>query len=250
MRIVFSVYFEERDTEERTLTYTEVVETMLSIKEIDSKLELYDLFHSDLTVGHNLAFWDIYCFYPDTQDIIDRIKLIPRLQKSSNEIYKEPRILIIEEFNPGNTDDAFYPELSECYLYYVSRYECGCSSFFVFIMHDVFPNLNSIALNIISSAIYDWLKSKVNVICGKKNDFEKKKVRILNCKKLYRNFEKCTQIKYKYCQITGFNRDKYGNYTVYMRTINNNQYEILANAQGKILSFDELIKGRKRRNIN
>ena len=102
--------------------------TNVGIEEIDRRLELYDGFHSVLEVGRNLAFWDIYSFFVDEQELIRKINDIPTAEMEEKTA-KEPKFLMIEEFDPGNADDASYPDISKCYFYRIERYECGASGF-------------------------------------------------------------------------------------------------------------------------
>lgn len=50
MKILFSVYTEDYDTEEGVLKDKTTIETTIGIEEIDSRLQLYDGFYSVLEV--------------------------------------------------------------------------------------------------------------------------------------------------------------------------------------------------------
>lgn len=81
-----------------------------------------------MEVGNNLTFWDIYCFFDISSEIIERINDIPRTNNPHFPV-KEPKVLCVEEFEPGNADAPSYPEQSKCFIYKLSRYECGASGF-------------------------------------------------------------------------------------------------------------------------
>ena len=55
MKILFSVFNEDRDTEERVLKYKTTIETEEKIEEIDSRLQLYDGFHSTLQIATQIG---------------------------------------------------------------------------------------------------------------------------------------------------------------------------------------------------
>lgn len=128
MKVLFSVYLENRLTEEKQLYFSDIIETKLTISQIDKHLEVNDHFRSVLEAGQNLAFWDIYCYYNFTQDVINKIKNIPNAKTESPTI-EEPTVLEIQELNPGNANAVFYSNISECYFYRVTRVECGASGF-------------------------------------------------------------------------------------------------------------------------
>lgn len=240
MRIIFSVFTEDYNTQVRKLCFSKLIETSMTIEQIDSYLQIYDLFHSELEVGVNLAFWDIYCFGNFEQEIIGKIKSIP-LSKSEKEIKKEPRILKIEEFDPGNTDVPFYPDLSTCYFYRVSRYECGASSFDAMVAYIV---ENSILSNVVSSVIFRLLEKMFSSIIEmfkldkkNKNRIRKRKKLYFSIKDFYKNFYQMTNIRKFDCQIVELNKKENKGYYIRVRTVKNECYEVEADYRGRIKSL-------------
>ena len=84
MKVLFSVYNEDHDTEERVLKYKTTIEAD------------------------------------------ERINNIPRTNSHHFPV-KEPKVLCVEEVDPGNADAPCYPEQGKCFIYKLSRYECGAS---------------------------------------------------------------------------------------------------------------------------
>ena len=65
-------------------------------------------------------------FFDNSFEIIERINDIPKSNRHHFPV-KEPKVLCIEEFDPGNADAPCYPELGKCFVYKLSGYECGAS---------------------------------------------------------------------------------------------------------------------------
>ncbi|MBR2405607.1 MAG: hypothetical protein IKB04_00960 [Clostridia bacterium] len=237
MKILFSVYSEDLDTEMRQLLFSDIIETEMTVPEIDNLLEIYDLFWSNLEVGQNLAFWDIFCFGEFEQELIDKIRMIP-LAKTEVVTTAEPTILRIQEYDPGNTDSAFYPDIRKCYFYKISRYERGASSFGAIIA--LIQN-DPILAGVVGSAIFEtgkYLLSKLWKILFKKSDPQifrsRRRTLYLRAKRFYVNFQKMTNINRDQCQIVGLERTRGGKLKVRVRTLHDGAYEIIATAKGKI----------------
>ena len=74
VKILFSVFNEDRETDNTEFVYSQEVETGWSIEQIETHFELFDLFRSSIIAGKNLCFWDIYLFSNDSQDVVLKIK--------------------------------------------------------------------------------------------------------------------------------------------------------------------------------
>ena len=154
MKILFSVYKADRETDESELLFSKTVVTDIGIEEIDSRLEVYDGFRSVLEVGRNLAFWDLYSYFIDEQELIRKINDIPMAEEENTQA-KEPKFSILEELNPDNSDDASYPDISKCYFYRIERYECGASSFGALI---ALLRENPFFMDLLGSFTWDMIK--------------------------------------------------------------------------------------------
>ena len=244
MKILFSVYNEDRDTEERVLKYKTTIETDEKIEGIDSRLQLYDGFHSVLEVGNNLTFWDIYCFFDISTEIIERINDIPRT-KSPHFPVKEPKVLCVEEFDPGNADAPCYPKQSKCFIYKLSRYECGASSFDAIV---VWASSHPWLMVFIGGFIWDITKGfalnlwkTLKKILGKKerenNEQKRKQIVYFEVRKFYRNFSKMVNVDKANCQIVYLKRIRGGSFEVHVRTVADEYYVVKCSCHGKIISL-------------
>ena len=231
MKIVFSIYLEDGETGRVFLKYSDVVETDLSIKQIDERLQLYDLFHSELTVGHTLSFWDIYFWGNIPNDIIDKVKSIPEVH-SYRETYREPCFLRVGEFDPGNTDSAIYPDIGDCYFYRISRYERGASGFGTFIAKGI---ASPIMISLVSSFIYDILRS---LFKRKNREIDSKRaLYLLNVRKFWNNFCKATNLDKFSCQMVFLTRIDDGKYEIHVRNIQQECYQVVCDNRGRIESL-------------
>ena len=241
MKILFTVYKEEYDTGERMLEFTKTILTDMNIEEIDNGLQLYEGFHSVLEVGDNLTFWDIYCFWDITQDIIERINNIS-ISKMSTISQKEPNVLHIEEYNPGNADTPCYPDRSKCFMYRLTRYECGASGFNEIV---IWASNHPWLMVFIGGFIWDITKSiftcigKVlnNILGHKKNTRtirEHKQTVYFAVAKFYHNFSKMANLDKADCQIVYLKRIRGGNFEVHVRTVKNEHYVVKCTCSGKI----------------
>lgn len=241
MKILFSVYFEDHETDENELLYTRTVETNLKIEEIDTLLQIYDGFHSVLEVGRNLCFWDIYCFFANIDDLKEKISSIPA-HTSEIKDYVLPEIIVIKCFNPGNSGSEFYPDDENCFAYRIVRYECGASGFESIVM---FAADHPWLMVFIGGAIWDFTKylwnklmklfKKRNSVVNKRNSHEK--TVCFSVKKCYQSFFEMTKIPYEDCQIVFLKRTKNNIFDVRIRTINNECFNMKCTRKGKITSM-------------
>lgn len=243
MKILFSVYSENRETEDCHLIFSEVVETEMTISKIDEYLEIYDLFRSVLEVGQNLAFWDIYCFGDFEQVVINKIKAIP-ITNTKMVALKEPTVLKIQEFDPGNADSPFYPNINECYFYKVSRFECGASSFDAII---AYIQKDPILAGVIGSMLFEFCKMLVaklykfvNTKKGQDKILPTSQKFYFSAKKFYRNFQQITNVDRTNCQIVRIKKIKNGKFTIIVRTLNGEAFDIKATYSGKIENLNTI----------
>ena len=240
MKIVFSVYLEDFETEKKQLKFCEIVETKMTMSQLDKHLQIYDGFRSVLEVGVNIAFWDIYCFFDITNDIIDKIKKIPR-----DEVHKrgvaEPCVIKLQKFDPGNADTPFFPDGDSYYFYRVSRFELGASALDAIVA--LIQN-DPILVRVLSTIIFELIKNIWSKLCIKlfpgkeyKNKYTKQTL-YFSTKKFYRNFELIANINKSDCQIVGLQKIKGNRYKVRVRTIHNECYEIQSTFRGKILQLN------------
>ena len=154
MKVLFSLYRENPETEESQLVHFRLLESTLTVEEIDGRLQLYEGFRSDLTVGERLCFWDIYCFFDDVEAVWARIEGIP-VSPGASAPRRFPRAFILETFNPGNSDDPFYPDENACAAYRARRFERGASGFEQVVL---WAAGHSIEMLFIGGAVWDTVK--------------------------------------------------------------------------------------------
>ncbi len=245
MQILFKVYDEERETGKSVLRFSKTISTDVKIEEIDDDFQLYDGFHYVLAVGENLTFWDIYCFFDNTQDVIEKINNIP-ISKMEKIRGKEPKVLCIEEFDPGNADGPMYPDWRSCFFYRIARYECGASGFDEMV---IWASNHPWLMVFIGGFVWDMTKSflqhagkLLRNICGYKRSEnamkEHKKVVYFAVSKFYRNFSKMTNLSKNDCQIVYMKRIRGGSFEVNVRTAYDSYFVVKCNFNGKISSLD------------
>lgn len=238
MKIVFSVYSENRITEEKQLHFSDIIETEMSLSQIDEHLKLQDRYHSVLEGGQGLAFWDIYCFGDFVQDVIEKVKSIPVSEKSTNISY-EPKVLIIQQFNPGNSDYIVYPE-DDCFFYHISRFECGASGFGAIIALTQSDPI--FAAIIVETIKYFVVKLWRIIFRNKNNDSNTQNNRIVyfKAKRFYSSFEQITNIDKENCSIVELKRITGGKYKVRVRTIDNEVFNVKSTSSGKIVNLSKV----------
>lgn len=241
MRILFSVYTEARETEERAFIYKKSILTDMKLEEIDNRLQLYDGFRSVLVAGRKLTFWDIYCFFDISQELIERINRIP-LSQMCEEPKRDPNVFYIEEFDPGNADVPCYPEWSRCCIYRLERYECGASGYEAIV---VWASNHPWLMVFIGGLIWDVAK-KACLYAGKilqkvfraeKSESTPKKRRktvYFAAARFYRNFSQMANLDKRDCQIVYLKRIRGGNFEVHVRTAEDGYYAVKCSCHGKI----------------
>lgn len=245
MRILFSLYQENRETGDKAFLFDKVVETHLKIQEIDDLMQLNEGFRSVLVVGENLCFWDIYSLIENEEEIKNAILKVPNSYDKKIP-HTSPKVFVIEEFDPGNSDGFFYPDEETCFAYRMERYECGASGFDLIVL---WAANNPVHMIFIGGFIWDMTK-RVGIkiyrkLCGafRSGDGEKislgKKKLYFNSGKFYKNFEKITNIPKFNCQIVFLECKDDCIYEIHVRTIKNEKFITTCHINGKILSLNK-----------
>ena len=241
MKILLSLYEEDHDTGNHSLVFSKWISTDWNITQIDDYLELHEGFHSELTIGQNLSFWDIFCFFSNIQELVARIEKIPAtMQEDTNPI--TPTFLRVSEYNPGNTDNAEYPDLHSVFLYSVSRYECGASGYEAVVY---WMSTHPLEMMFIGGIVYDGCKSLLRKALRAVNvrfPGTSQRPMALRVKRLYKNFERITHIKTSECQIVKLKRMKTGVFSLIIRTSTNEKYKVQCLANGKIKLVEIVVK--------
>lgn len=239
MKILFSIYSEDRETESVELKKTIQLQTDWSAKQIDEHIALYEGFHSEIVIGDNLSFFDYFCFYADYEDLIGRIEAIPTINHVEERMVA-PRVFRVKAFDPGRPIEPNYPENDNYYLLDLNRYECGASSYSAFVY---WASSHPIEMAFIFNVVYDFSKWFIlRVLKYLKIIRYDRSIRpmVLNTKKLYRNFSKAVNVTAKDCQITKINRVKVGSYHVKMRTSTGRRFKLRCSSSGEIESLEEI----------
>lgn len=245
MRILFSLYQENRETGDKVFLFDKLVETNLKIQEIDDLMQLNEGFRSVLVVGENLCFWDIYCLIENELEIKNAILKV-RNSYDKKFPYKSPKVFIVEEYDSGNSDGFFYPDEETCFAYRMERYECGASGFGLIVL---WAANNPLHMIFIGGFIWDmtkWVGVKIYrklFAAHRSGDKEQislgKRKLYFNAEKFYKNFEKITNIPKFNCQIVFLERRDDCVYVIHVRTIKNEKYITTCHMNGKILSLKE-----------
>lgn len=238
VKILFSVFNENRETDKTKFIFSQEVETEWSIEQIEKHFELFDLFRSRIIAGKNLCFWDVYLFSNNAQDIVLKIKQIPRMKTQTMIEAIKSSFVVVEEFDPGNADSPQYPDWNSCTIYACNRFECGASSFYSFLVKIIEHPLTQ---GIIVNFVYDVLKEIfVSIFCRKHNTQagKNKKMYYLSLSRFYKNFSRAINMKTSDFQMISLRRLKLGNFSICVRTIANEYYEVRCAFTGKIASFN------------
>lgn len=239
MRILFSVFTEDRETGNIEIITSVWVQTNWTAQQIDQHIGLFDGFRSNIVIGEHLSFFDYYCFFADVGALIQKIKSIPNHDKHDNHTHT-PSVFRVHKFNPGNTDTPQYPSNSSCFLYNLERYECGVSGFTAIAC---WASAHPLEMMFIGGLVYDfskWAISRVLRCFRLKTATTDTRPLVLNTKKLYRNFSKATGICVDDCQITKFHRLRAGVFHVAIRTSEDKKYKLKCNANGTVESLEEI----------
>lgn len=238
VKILFSVFNEDRETDKTEFIFSQEVETEWSIEQVETHFGLFDLFRSSIIAGKNLCFWDIYLFSDDAQHIVLKIKQIPMMTMPTRIEVIKSSFIVVEEFDPGSADSPRYPDWDSCTIYACDRFECGASSFYSFLVKIVEHPLTQ---GIITNFIYDVLKKIFVSIFCRKHDTQAgktKKIYYLSLGRFYKNFSRAINMKTSDFQMISLRRLKLGNFRICVRTITNEYYEVRCAFTGKIASFN------------
>lgn len=243
MKVLFSVYFEDRSTETKTLHFVKAIETNMQFSQIEDFLELNDRFYSELEVSQNLAFWDIYCFDDFYVKVIEKICSIP-VDKASKELLKEPSVLVIQHSDPSSASNSSYPSAEEALFYRIYRFECGASGFHTLI---AYIQNDPVFAGVVGSAVYQiidsilaffWRLLPFDTSSGKR-PYKKRKV-YFSVKHFNQNFEELTGVEKADFRIVGLQKKRGGLFDVKVRIITGEKYKVVSTGKGKI-EFLELL---------
>jgi len=244
MKILMSIYNEEVFSDDHFLVFSEWVSTDWSIAQIQDYLELYEGFRSELTVGQNLSFWDIFCFYEDIQELIAKIKKIPiAVQENMDSV--SPMFLRANEYDSNSEKCIEDSEDHNLFLYSIGRFECGASGYESIVY---WMSAHPVEMMFIGGLVYDACKSFLGKVLEHFNiqfSQDTRRPVFLMIRQFYKNFEKITHIKAKECQIVKLKRMKTGVFSLIVRTSTNKQYKVQSLATGKIKSL-EIIGDKER----
>lgn len=230
---MLSIYTEKYDSGIASLVFSKWIFTDLKMDEIENLLQLQDGFHSEFTYGQTLSFFDIY-FFVNCEETITKIQAIP--EGTPHYLDKRvPTFLRVEEFNPGIADEAVPLFPSKVFLYSLSRYERGASGYSAIVY---WMSTHPLEMVFIGGFLYDCAKIFIckvwSKISGRGIWTSTSKPVVLRLKRFYKNFEALTQINSKDCQIIKIKQMKSGKLNIIVRTVKNEQYQIVTHASGKI----------------
>ena len=247
MRIVFSVYHNDVEDNTKEVIYNKLVETHISNREIENRLELQDLYAFVVEGGDGLFFWDITCFFEETKDLINRINAIPCTQTKQFPP-NVSKVFIIENIEPW--DAKFLDNVSDMqpHMLHYDRYERGCNSYYFLAM---WASEHPFLMIFISGIVWDLIKiifkkpakiikSWFGLINTNNIEAKEKRMVCLNAKKFYSNFETMTKIPQDDVRIVSIKRRKNNLYEVQVRTLQHKTFRVNSSAMGKIISLYEL----------
>lgn len=243
MKILISIYNEDLFTGDHSLVFSKWVSTDWNIAQLQDYLELCEGFRSELTVGYNLSFWDIFCFYEDVQELIAKIEKIPVVMQENMNVVL-PMFLRINEYDSSNEKHIEYSENQNLFLYSIDRFECGASGYGIIVY---WMSTHPFEMMFIGGMVYDVFKSLLGKVLECFHiQFSKNTKRpvFLMVKRFYKNFEKITHIKTNECQIVKLKQMKTGVFSLVVRTSTNQQYKVHSLANGKIKSL-EIVANKK-----
>lgn len=240
MRVLFSVYNQDFDTDEVTLVAKKWVQTEWSFQQIEEHIALKNGFRSEVVIGDRLSFFDYYCIWNISDDLLKKIDEIP---VSANDQFslRTPRFFRVSQFYPGENWAPEYPADNSYYLYDVNRYECGANSYDALVYWAASHPLEMVFIGGLAYDTVKWAFSKIrNKLCRKQVQNAMRPVH-LNTKKVYRNFSKITNINVADCQIEKSNRIKSGLFHVRIRTSTDRKFKLKCSANGSVESFEEVL---------
>lgn len=247
MKVVFSVYNEDFETWEAEFLYSKTIITNVTLSDIDDILKLHQGFRLKLEAGRHLAFWDIYCISIDPIELLKRIDKIPTVDKDSvSKERREPKLIISESFDPGCPQESIYPSASNCYVYRITRYECGANSVECFVS---WASSHPWLMVFIGGFLWDTtkyaLKKFIDIIrkllfherkyCGSRREIQ---IVYFSPKDFYKNFSLLTHIDSGDCQIISLKKVNKKEYSLLVKTVSKEYYLVECGQNGKILSLE------------
>lgn len=236
MRVLFSVYNQDFDTDEVTLIAKKWVQTDWSFQQIEKHIAITNGFRSQVVIGDRLSFFDFFFFWDLSDDLLKKIDAIP-VSADNQVALRTPRFFRVRQFYPGENWAPEYPADNSYYLYDVNRYECGANSYDALVYWAASHPLEMV---FIGGLVYDtvkWAFSKIrNKICRKRVQNAMRPVKI-NTRKVYRNFSKTTKIDVADCQIIKLDPIQSGLIHIQIRTAADEKYNLKCYKNGSIESL-------------
>lgn len=239
-RILINVYSEDRITGTKDLKYSDVIVTPLTASEVVDSFEVNEGFFAQVTEGLVLSFVDFSCIILSPEEIIEKIKRLPSVSKEPTIELPEKCILQIE--SESNEEPLIRSGQELVYTY--SRFECGASGFGELLIRvSQWVASHPIEMIFIGGWIWDKTKAVWNYLRGKRNrgifENEKNVPISFSPHKFHKKLAKLMNLEMYAFQITNISPVHRGKHRITVRTIKNEHYQVLAKANGDIVSIEE-----------
>lgn len=238
-RIVFRVYEENRFTGLKSLTYSITLKTNLTAAEVVDFLEVYDGFSAYVVEGIALSFVDFSCLVISSDAIVSKLKCVPTVDE-------EPRIVLpgkcIIKIENENNEEVLTRNKNEL-VYTYSRYECGASGFGETIIQWV--STHPVEMIFIGGWIWDrakdiWAFFRNSIFRATASE-DKDTPIIFSPRKFHKNLSNLMNLDPFYFQIIDISPITQGKHIITVRTIKNEKYQVIAKANGDIISLEKQV---------
>ena len=240
-KILINVYLEDRVAGTKDLKYCDVIVSPFTASEVVDSLGVNEGFFVQVTEGLVLSFIDFSCIILSPEEIIEKIKRMPL---ASNEpAINLPKKCILQIESESNDEPLTRSGQELVYTY--SRFECGASGFGVLLIGiSQWAASHPIAMIFIGGLVWDRTKDAWNYLRGKRSRgiFENEKNVPISFapRKFHKKVAKMMNLDVFAFQITNISPVHRGKHTITIRTIKNERYQVLAKANGEIISIEEL----------
>ena len=239
-RILINVYLEDRITGTKDLKYSDVIVTPLTASEVVDSFEVNEGFFAQVTEGLVLSFVDFSCIILSPKEIIAKIKKLPKT--SEEPVIELPEKCILQVVSEKNDEPLLRnkPEL----VYTYNRYECGAGSLTeLAILVCQWVADHPVLMIFVGGWIWDKTKDVWNYLRGKRNrgifENEKNVPISFTPRKFHKKLAKMMNLDMFAFQITNISPVHRGKHKITVRTIKNEHYQVLAKANGDIISIEE-----------
>ncbi len=236
-KIVFNVYEEDRITGLKTHKYSILLRTTLTATEVVDLLEVCEGFSVYVIEGIALSFVDFSCFFIPSEYVISKLKCIPTANEEPQISLPDKCVISVES---ENNEEVLIRDKNElAYIY--SRYECGASGFGETVLQWVTGH--PIEMIFIGGWLWDRVKDirsfLRNKILKRSPANGKDAPIIFSPRKFHKNLAKLMNIDPFYFQIIGISPLSQGKHTINVRTIKDDEYIVVAKANGDIVSIEK-----------